>query len=110
MPSFERLLALRFSWILVRLGVIVGLTLSLALPAASALKDDAKDLLGEVEDSKVEPEKEKDAEPIGPLVLPGSTTLRLVDRLRIVDAPSGPGAQAITARRRDHSARGPPLA
>ena len=69
MPSFERLLALRFSWILVRLGVIVGLTLSLALPAASALKDDAKDLLGEVEDSKVEPEKEKDAEPIGALVL-----------------------------------------
>ena len=59
MPLLERLLALRLGWILIRLGVAVCLVFSSVSPSsAGILSEDSSDL----EDSKVEPEKESEGE------------------------------------------------
>ena len=61
MPLLERLLALRFGWILIRLGVAVCLLLSsVSSNAAGILSEDSESGL---EDSELEKENEKESEP-----------------------------------------------
>lgn len=56
MPLLERLLALRFGWIMIRLGVALCLVLSSVSPNTAGILNEDSD--SSLEDSKVEPEKE----------------------------------------------------
>lgn len=108
MPLLERLIALRFGWIMIRLGVALCLVFSSVSPNTAGILSEDSD--SGLEDSKVEPEKEKESESeLGqesivapPLLYQGCpTVVRLGDR-RARDHGTA------TQRRLANRARAPP--
>ena len=106
MPLLERLIALRFGWIMIRLGVALCLVFSSVSPNTAGILSEDSD--SGLEDSKVEPEKESEGElaqesiVAPPLVYQGRPTV-----LRLGDRPTRDHS-TTTRRRLANRARAPP--